>query len=1082
MESDLDLFLMGEQESFAGAKVSAKTPPKRIGNNPNVDTVSDASQVDKLTAWVDEDPTGSMQGNRSLTDAEINALGPTDATIDIVRPNIAMDEFLQGEAEKVAQEGYTSEKEAALAVAKAMPETTDRERVEREQAIRDAMRIGKDIQAPGLTGGDTRSKDFVFGMDQTLIGTLATALDVARYTGLDYVLEKSGIDFAGLDQATQAKIEQLKNSVTDKDIFSANTAGQLLMASAALPAQVSRKLTAALLDGAVTYAMMQGAGNDDATSALGAIVAGGLTSGTMVLLERYKGTAALDDVVTNLAAGKNTDAIYKNFAKYTGREVDSLSNHDKVVAILASSEQQGASTLLRIAARDSKLKKSIDSLMESPNDVVKSALASSNIARTVNDLREQTKFAKTAYNDLEKLAIAYPTANINIGPAKQALIDELSAIPELKRSAGINKVLTTLGKENLSMADIIDMRKYLNGINFKASRVDAKTRESISAVEYLDSIVDANLPAEFKPVFSAAREELALSYALQGKNAKKKFNNKFSELALEIGKGNETYASTIDKLVKASGGTNKFNQLHKGLGYEQAKEFELGLMREIQNSKGENLGALLDKIKDIGFVTPEARDMAKRIRMLDKAFSSADFYNEATRVAIAGGLDSASITNDFLSKVEYSVAGSIWNSIKPYVLPISDNAAQERMFRRIMASVEKGLKSDTRVVKLDVPHADMYKDFKPVIREAIQNSIRTQIDNLQGMSGASIPKGTSSNLLDAPADFTVRADGAAVRQTGDAAQDMLSKEPINTTIVEESRVPSTSRVPEEDIIDVETWTPTSTVITPDGTILSIDDLLRGESLPDNMRLPEKASKPIQNFFDMKLKLKTDPDLIKAREEVKKAKTPETKSKAKDRLAKQLEYIRLREQGVKPSEAHRLSMQSSSEVGGSLAGGAMNGITIDDNGNVQVDTQKFLEGMAMGYVGVKGGKQLGKQLSNSIPKDAIIKENVTLYHGTPAEFKANAARLNPGKSGKGFYTYTTDDKLQAARAGSPRERYKSKNIMKMVADKLVIKEYASNAQAIKDNKDGRLQKLGYNAMQIKDEIIILDTSILKDAAK
>lgn len=216
-------------------------------------------------------------------------------------------------------------------------------------------------------------------------------------------------------------------------------------------------------------------------------------------------------------------------------------------------------------------------------------------------------------------------------------------------------------------------------------------------------------------------------------------------------------------------------------------------------------------------------------------------------------------------------------------------------------------------------------------------------------------------LLGAPADFTVRADGTAVRQSGDAAQDALSKEPINTTIVDDADIPSTSVKPNEDIIDVEWWNPTSTVVTPDGHVLSMEELLRAESLPDNMRLPEKASAPIKNFFDMKYKMKTDPALIKAREEVKKAKTQPAKDKAKERLLKQLEYQRLRDQGMSPGEAHRMSLRSSGEVGGALAGGTINGVTIDDNGNIQVDPEAFLIGAAGGAAAVKGGKALGKYI-------------------------------------------------------------------------------------------------------------------------
>jgi len=258
-------------------------------------------------------------------------------------------------------------------------------------------------------------------------------------------------------------------------------------------------------------------------------------------------------------------------------------------------------------------------------------------------------------------------------------------------------------------------------------------------------------------------------------------------------------------------------------------------------------------------------------------------------------------------------------------------------------------------------------------------------------------------LLEAPANFTARADGTVVKGSGDEARAALNKEPINTTVIDETNVPSTNVKPQEEIIDVETWTPTSTVITPDGHVITMEDLLRAESLPDNMKIPEKLDSGIRNFFDMKLKLKTDPDLIKAREEVKKAKTPEAKGKAKDRLASQLEYQRLRDQGMKPAEAHKLSIRSSGEAGGALAGGTMNGVEIDDNGNLTVDPEKFLIGMAAGAAVVKGGKSLGKLLSDS-------KE--VYYHGTNASFTKFDASQNP----QGLVWFT-NSKDYAKTAGS-----------------------------------------------------------------
>lgn len=1023
---------------FAGASVTAKAPGKTyVDSAPTAGTVIPELST-KGTGFGDitpQTPLGS--GSQPEVIGDINAT--VDAEIDILGNSGDIDEF-----ESFISSPTTSEYK---------PSTT----------------------SASFTGGDKGASDFTKAIAGSILGSKQFFLDI-----LD------GISFEPTSEMSQenlAKIQHIKSMVQDDSLFSSYGMGQAVYSIATLPIAARRIATTALAEAYMGYSISRGSGAEVGPSIASGVAAGTITYGVGKLLNNLGGTTALEAIEGSVGRKMDLSTVYSDFARLTNRKVEDLTNHDKVLAIASAGGKETAQIFKEMALRNHADGRAIDDYLQKPIDGLKEKVAANSLAKTKEALQGQIVFAKSAYNELENLAMVYPTANINLGPAKQSIIDNiLTSTNEITRSPKLNKALTTLQKENINLEELLDLRKDLNGVKFKAQNLNSKTRNEVDAVNYIDSVIDKNLPAEFKPAFTALREELAMAYSFAGKQKKVEYKNKIAELVTKIDSGEETAIAVLQKLVKASGGPNKFNQIHRGIGTEEAINFEKSLIKEIMAAKGDKLAEVIKVTNGLGFITPEAKALVQNIQDIDKVFSSADFYRATLSEIHHGGLDGTSITNDVTTKFSYMATAGVWKVLRPYLDPISQTARSEREFRRIIDSIRKGIKADTSKTKLDGPTEEMYSVFRPIIRESIVGTIQDTLNTIRGMSGARVPEGQATNLLDAPADFTVRADGIAIRQSGDAAQDALSREPINTTIVDETNVPSTSVKPSEEIIDVEWWNPTSTVITPDGHILSMEELLRAESLPDNMRLPEKASAPIKNFFDMKYKMKTDPDLIKAREEVKKAKTAPDKEKAKGRLVKLLEYQRLREQGMKPADANRLAMQSSSEVGGALAGGTINGVTIDDDGNLQVDPEAFLIGAAGGAAVVKGGKQLGKQLSNSIPKDAIIKENVTLYHGTPAEFKAKDARLNPGKSGKGFYTYTTDDKLQAARSGSPREKYKSKNIMKVQADKLVIKKYDSNAQAIRDNKDGKLQKLGYNAMQIKDEIIILDPSILRDVSR
>lgn len=832
--------------------------------------------------------------------------------------------------------------------AKTLPEDMSRE--DRQSAILEFRRDNVGATT-GAGSPDKRASDFALGVNQTVLGGGQLVLDALDALGVDST--------AKLSEENLAKIQELKAKVHDKDFFSSNTLGQTILNLGTLPIAMRKVVTTALAEGAVGYATARGGGADIPVSILSGVTGGVLTYGVGTYLNRVGGVKALDYMERNVGRHLDLATTYREFAKVTGRTVDELTNHDKVLAIASAGGQEAANVLKEMAVRNVKDSRAIESYFAKPTDALNEQVAANSLATTAKAFKHQTKFAKSAYSELEDLAIAYPNANINLGTSGSSMIDQImSTTTDLTRSAKLNSALTKLKQENLTMADLLDLRKDLNGIKFKASNLNSKGRSDIDAVAYLDSVAAANLPAEFKPAFDTLRSELAMTYAFTGKNKKFDYRNKLAELVNKIDSGEETPLAVLDKLVRTTGGEQKFNQIHNGIGTVEAINFEKALVKEIMEASDGKLGDIIKRTNKLGFVTPEARNLVNNIQLLDRVFSTEDFYKAVLPTVRLSGLDSASITNDITTKFSYMATAGVWKKIMPYLDPISQSSKGERDFRTVVDSLRKGIASDVSKTKLDAPTEAMYSEFRPVIREAIEQTITDTISVIKGMSKAKLPA-EDTKLLEAPADFTVRSDGATTRATGDIAQDALSKEPINTTVVDEANMPSTSVKPREDIIDVEWWKPTSTVVTPDGHVLSMEDLLRGESLPDNMRLPEKADSGIRNFFDMKYKMKTDPDLIKAREEVKKATTIESKGKAKDRLLKQLEYQRLREQGIKPSEAHRMSMKSADEASGALAGGTMSGVTIDDDGNIRVDPEAFLIGMAGGAAVVKGGKVLGK---------------------------------------------------------------------------------------------------------------------------
>lgn len=872
----------------------------------------------------------------------------------------------EGAKQEVVQPSV-DERAEAMKRALAMPSTTDKERAARDQAIRDASRIGKTVQSASTTGGDQKTSDFIKGVQSTARGMYdlgLSGLDVITRTPMgvipDYLLDKFGTTVEELKQENFEAIQQLNDSIKDKDFFSAGTMGKVLPTLATLPVSYQSKAAAFVLEGAMGYSYSRGEGLDELASLGTGLLAGALGAGTVRIAEGFTGAIALKEVKKEFP-GVDENYVYSNFAKFIGKDVDELTNHDKVVAYLAQGKEKGAAYLAMAAKNDMKIKRMIDNLSLSQEQAVKEGLAQFNVARVVRPIIQQQAFASKSYNELKEIAKAYPTQPVNLGSARDDIIEALTNIPDIKRSPAVNSTIAKLSsREPVSISDLFDFREALSGTTIKAKRVDSKTREAIEGTRLIDSIIEANLPNEFSGLWRNLKDELALAYATKGANAKSKMNNVFGTLLSNVRSGEETYSHILEKLAKASGGPDKLNQILKAVGTDKAKEFELGLIKEIYSSKGMHLGETLERMKHIGFITPEGRNMQKQLRQLDEAFSSFDYYKVIADALAGSNIEGTSITANLISKFKYATMANVWDYIKPYVPIITKDADFLRHTRRVMSSIGK---ADIPSIKGLSPEAvNMYKGFQGVVRESIESTIRKELDYLNELKNAKIETQVPETpmLPNAP-DFTATSQGVVARGSGTEAAERAVREPIPTTVVDEVPNTTPARYVPDDIIDVEIIPSAKQVITKDGHIIDLEDLIKAESLPDSSRLPEKIAAPLKHFFDMRLKLKEDKSLINLRNEVKKAKTPEAKSKAKDRLSKQMEYIRLRDEGMKPSDAHKAVYKAkvAEEVTGGIIGGSISGISIDDEGNLTLDPEEFLLGFLGGAAIASGAKSLGK---------------------------------------------------------------------------------------------------------------------------
>lgn len=571
------------------------------------------------------------------------------------------------------------------------------------------------------------------GVQQTFYD-MADALGVSDELGLEAGSELNKEVIKRLAEETRKYEEQTGQT---GDIFTPANVGGILPTLSTAPVAYSTKTAAFLVEGSLAYAETRGTGRSETASLVTGMLAGIGTAGTMKVFDMLTdgGSKVLNEVIAEFDVADKTESIYKQYAKATGKQENTLTNYDKTTAILMQGKEKGAAYVQAAIGHDPKIREVITRMQNSKIRSVEGGMGTSKVDVLTQPLREQQAFASNSYNELKSMVFAKGDKQIPL--ARDLIVNSLEEISELQRSTIINRVLKKLkSDEPTLLSDLFDIREALSGVTIKARRVDKKMANTMEGGKYADSLIEANLPAEFKPLWGKLKDELRISYAMQGRNVKKEMNNVFGELLTHARDGERTYESILDSLANASGGPNKFKQLRAAVGSDKMVEFEKGLIREIYHNKNLNLGKTIDRLKHIGLITPEGKKLKAQLKAVDTAFSSDDFYSVVgSMIASNRFSDGASITANLLSKVKYSVAGASWSWLRQ-LSPFS----QGQWIRHMKGVVKSINKSAPTVTELKKANPAEYANFERVVRNTIENTITRELGELSEILDTTKPK------------------------------------------------------------------------------------------------------------------------------------------------------------------------------------------------------------------------------------------------------------------------------------------------------------------------------------------------------
>lgn len=576
------------------------------------------------------------------------------------------------------------------------------------------------------------------------------------------------------------------------------------------------------------------------------------------------------------------------------------------------------------------------------------------------DLPAYRENIKKFYGDV-KMTFQHYTQGKNFD--LRNVIDEVKGnIPnEFKDPSIDNKLVSLLNKIDSQTiprdGDALITLKQTIG-DFIADNKNKLSYNQIKSLEHANKLVNTEIVkwgetipegALWKQGWETANKEYSAMKAMETNALYKALNRQ--------GLSPDDIVKTFANYIDAADDT--FFKVVKQLPKETRDKVDSAVMKHFIDKNTMGLGTDMEAIdfikldrdiKNVQVTSPEMVAHKDLIRSMAKLFK-----NDKDLYRFAGGITQPSMGNNMAATTvagpaKVNIIQKLWNFTR------SRFPGQEGRTRALFDNVKRVFENpldaktyDEIIRQLPVDQRDLRN---PLSFASSMNAIRQTHLGSQEYQ-AQMAATASGKTLPAPA-----IEAEVIDLGSDAYKNIRNQE--NPIVIRGDQTNG-------DIIDAEWYPNQRLVITSDGHILPMEQLLAGERLPDNARLPQSVATPIKNFFDMRLKLKTDPDLIKARNAVKEAKTPEAKSKGKQRLANLLDYMSLRDKGLSPSEAHKavygdksgVKLKMSEELTAGLLGGTYNGVSIDEDGDLQVDVNKFAQGFGVAVTGMAGLKHTGK---------------------------------------------------------------------------------------------------------------------------
>ena len=658
------------------------------------------------------------------------------------------------------------------------------------------------------------------------------------------------------------------------------------------------------------------------------------------------------------------DKHYSNYASVIDKDVKSLTNTDKINALMFGNKNLD-SVLNETASKNSSLQSKLNNYYSGIGSKVENLLGTGTYDEVIANVGKIDKDISKGY---DSLVSTLNTLDYKIESRVPSNIKEL-----LSKAVNTNATDMNLSDKSTNGQTLLD--RFNNVINDEGTIGDfyevgqhlkqiVNKKDKQGTLAYLNSSKDT-INNYFDNTFAKSLDDNNLGNIKQSKamldelyKAKMKANKKNLVKILSDDNVRESDYTKVYQAMQSSKDTSSYANLSNLLGdnskaLANLEKFVIGRLADKNKDSFEivHLSKLLGDMQNVNFRSKEGKEIQNVVSSLSKAFTNIRPMSTSISDNMIGGaktnpLDQAQAfaQTTLFSKMLDLISGE--SRRRNYVVKhLPKYLEKGEMPKGLNPKEQYGLTQYKNILdNADYLLAETMNDLAVKSKELDTYSKQFAQQNLLPNNNA-MTAGTRGNVgigqSEEVANQVIQADDLTRSPNAQPVNSLVNenqsptREVIDTTI--EPQVANNIEVPTSEIIDVEVNPSLMQVITPDGHIIDMETLMSGRTMPDSLKLPEKLDTPIRNFFDTKLQMQENSDLLKIRNELEKATTSKSKQQARDRYIKLLQYNYFRDSGMKPKEAN-----NAVDISKGLLPLGLTGAYLSNTLDLEIDTEKFLE--------------------------------------------------------------------------------------------------------------------------------------------